>query len=254
MRDEEALVSTKPVRGVMFDLGGTLCDYSMEMGGATVEGLTRLGFDPSSEDVFGAMMSGMVQASEDYSARPSYLHRDLFRDQFLATVKLLGGQAEAELLDWFEAENRANVIEHLRPKPDAADVLRALRDRGIHCSVVSNADDDFLAPTLVRHGLDGLLDDWTSSEEAGSCKPDPAIYRYALAKTGLALEEVLFVGDSIQHDVAGAVVVGMRSALISNGLGAAPFSAGLEAAVVPDFEVQQLTELIAIVDALNQGQ
>lgn len=247
-------MSAKPVRGVMFDLGGTLCDYSMEMGAATTGGLTRLGFDPTKEDVFGAMMNGMVQASEEYASRPSYLHRDLFRDQFTRTVALLGAEADSELLDWFEAENRVNVIEHLRPKPDAVEVLSALRGRGIYCSVVSNADDDFLGPTLVRHGLDVLLDDWTSSEEADSCKPDPTIYEFALDKTAMSVDDVLFVGDSLQHDIAGAVLVGMRSALISNGLGAARFAHGMDTEVVPDFEVQQLTELIPIVDALNQGQ
>lgn len=247
-------MSAKPIRGVMFDLGGTLCDYSMEMGAAMAGGLTRLGFDPTTEDVFGAMMNGMVQVSEEYASRPSYLHRDLFRDQFTRTASLLGAEADSELLEWFEAENRVNVIEHLRPKADALDVLQALRDRELYCSVVSNADDDFLEPTLVRHGLDGLLDDWTSSEEAASCKPDPAVYRYALAKSDLTVDEVLFVGDSIQHDVVGAVEVGMRSALISNGLGAAPFSTGQEVAVVPDYEVQQLTGLIAIIDQLNQEQ
>jgi 2-haloalkanoic acid dehalogenase type II len=244
-------MSAKQVRGVMFDLGGTLCDYSMEMGAATVAGLSRLGFDPTDDKVMEAIINAAVEASQDYATRTTYLHRDLFRDQFARTAALLGAEADAELLDWFEAENLTTIIEHLRPRPDAAELLSALRDRKIYCSVVSNADDDFLGPTLARHGLDVFLNDWTSSQEAGSCKPDPKIYRHALEKSGLSVDEVLFVGDSVQHDIAGAVVVGMRSALISNGLGTAPFSHGMHAEVVPDFTVQELRELIGIIDDLN---
>jgi FMN phosphatase YigB (HAD superfamily) len=130
-------------------------------------------------------------------------------------------------------------------------VLEALRDRGIYRGVVSNADDDFLGPILERHGLAALVDDWTSSEEADSCKPDPEIYRWALRKAGCAAAEVLFVGDSLQHDIAGADAVGMRTALVANGLPAAPLSDGLDAPARPDFELRTLTELLAVIDELN---
>ena len=40
------------------------------------------------------------------------------------------------------------------------------------------------------------LDAWTSSDEAGSCKPDAAIFHLALAKAGVDPHDALFVGDS----------------------------------------------------------
>jgi HAD superfamily hydrolase (TIGR01509 family) len=198
-----------------------------------------------------ALRKAFDEISLSYSTRTSYLHRDLFRDQLVRAAELLGAVAPADLLERFESDNLANLISHMRPREDAAEMLRALEDRHVYRAVVSNADDDFLGPLLQRNGLDGLLDDWTSSEEAASCKPDPRIFQHALKKAGFAAEEVLFVGDSVQHDIVGASRVGMRSVLIDNGLDAAPLSHGLDASAEPDFSIQDLTELLPIVDKFN---
>jgi putative hydrolase of the HAD superfamily len=53
-----------------------------------------------------------------------------------------------------------------------------------------------------------------SSEQAQSCKPDPAIFTEALRRAGCVPGEALFVGDSLQQDIAGANRVGLRSVLI----------------------------------------
>ncbi len=102
-----------------------------------------------------------------------------------------------------------------------------------------------------RHGFDALLDDWTSSEEAKSCKPDRLIYEHALGLSGARAEETLFVGDSLEHDIAGAHAVGMRTALIGDPGTVAPLSHGLDAPVDADFTLRDLVEVLAIVDRLN---
>ena len=74
------------------------------------------------------------------------------------------------------------TIEHAALRDDAVATLTGLRDRGLHTQIVSNIDDEQLQPMVRRMGLDTVLDAWTSSDEAGSCKPDPAIYRLAFAE------------------------------------------------------------------------
>ena len=49
-------------------------------------------------------------------------------------------------------------------------------------------------------------------------KPHPPIYRVCLAALGCPPEKVLAIGDSADHDVLGAVRVGIRSALIPGGV------------------------------------
>jgi putative hydrolase of the HAD superfamily len=62
--------------------------------------------------------------------------------------------------------------------------------------------------------LEPHFDSILSSEAAQSCKPDPSIFQEALRRAGCPPQEALFVGDSLQQDIAGANRVGLRSVLI----------------------------------------
>jgi putative hydrolase of the HAD superfamily len=238
------------VTAVLFDLGGTLFSYEArdQLGRASVAAFARMGLSPDDPAVRDARRRAFRQVEEEYAARPSFLHRDLFRDRIARTAELLGVSPSADVLDQFDREHRQAMVDHLGPRPDARDTLEGLRARGLYVAVVSNADADDLEAMLRRHGFETLVDDWTSSEEAGSCKPDPRIYEYALSKAGRPAAEALFVGDSLQHDVAGADRVGMRTVLIGEPGATAPLSSGFDRSVAADFEVRTLTEVLGIVD------
>ena len=240
------------VTAVLFDMGGTLFSYAAreQMGRANVAALQRLGMSLDDPAVRDARRQASEDVEREYATRRSFLHRDLFRDRIARTAELLGVTAPPEVLDQFDIEQRQAVIDHLVPMADAIETLKGLRARGLYVGVVSNADDDYLTTVLERHGIDALVNDWTSSEEADSCKPDYRIYEYSLAKAGRPAAETLFVGDSPQHDVAGAARAGMRTVLVGEPGNTAPLSAGLDAAN-PDFEVRALIEILAIVDRFN---
>jgi FMN phosphatase YigB (HAD superfamily) len=97
-------------------------------------------------------------------------------------------------------------------------------------------------PLVERSGLDALLDHWTSSEEAQSCKPHPRFFEVALEKARCSADEVLFVGDSPEHDINGAKAVGMRAALIREPDTTPPLQTGRET-LTPDHEIETLSEL-----------
>jgi putative hydrolase of the HAD superfamily len=240
------------VTAVLFDLGGTLCGFDARapFGTAHVAVLRRLGLSPDDPAIDEARRRAFEEVEREYAARRSFLHRDLFRDRITRTADLLGVTLSPEVLARFEDEQRQAIYEHMLPRHDATETLRGLRARGLYVAVVSNADDD-LGLLLVRHGLDALLDDWTTSEEADSCKPDRQIFEFALAKAGRAAAETLFVGDSLQHDIAGAHAVGMRTVLIGEPGTVAPLSHGFDATVAADFVVRTLAEVPPIVDRLN---
>ena len=122
--------------------------------------------------------------------------------------------------------------------------LAALRRQGLHLGIVSNIDDDQFQPLWERIGLGPQFDAVTTSEEARSCKPHPGIYRHALGKAGdLSPEEVVFVGDSLEFDVAGANAIGMTTVLI----GEPPSQA--EADGDPDYVIETIPELLQIIGA-----
>ncbi|MFG2882668.1 HAD family hydrolase [Streptomyces sp. NPDC048297] len=94
------------------------------------------------------------------------------------------------------------------PYPDAAEVLRTLRGRGIRVGVVSNIGWD-LRPVFREHGLDANVDAYTLSYEHGVQKPDPRLFSAACAQVGADPREVLMVGDSRPAD-GGAAALGCR--------------------------------------------
>ena len=237
---------------MLFDMGGTLFSYAARepIGHPTATALRRLGFDPVDATVRDAARQAADEIERAYAAQHSFLHRHLFRDRIARTAELLGITASADVLDQFDDDQRQSILDRLVPMPDAVATLNGLRARGLYVAVVSNADDDVLAPLLERHGLDVLVDHWTTSEEAGSCKPHAGIFEYSLAKAARPAAEVLFVGDSPQHDVTGAARAGMRTVLIGESGAVAPLSLGLDATDA-DFEVRTLIEILAIVDRCN---
>jgi len=242
------------VTAVLFDMGGTLLTYEAreQMGLPTAMAFVRMGLSLDDPAVRDARRQAFEEVEREYAAKRSFIHRDLFRERVARTAHLLGVVPPSDVLHQFEAEQRSAVVEHLLPRPDVHETLRELRARGLYLAVVSNADDDYLHPVLARNGLDVLVDDWTSSEEAGSCKPDPEIYEYSLRKARRTPAETLFVGDSLQHDVAGAAAAGMRTVLIGEPGAIAPLSAGFDHEIEPTFEVRALAEIVGIVDELNR--
>jgi putative hydrolase of the HAD superfamily len=90
------------------------------------------------------------------------------------------------------------------------ELVRRLRAR-YKLSVLSNADVS-LRGRLERDGIHGLFDDIVVSAEVGMAKPDPAIFRLAAERLGLAPTECVFVDDWDQN-VEAAREVGMRGVL-----------------------------------------
>jgi FMN hydrolase / 5-amino-6-(5-phospho-D-ribitylamino)uracil phosphatase len=68
---------------------------------------------------------------------------------------------------------------------------------------------------LERAGL-GRLFRWViTSVDAGARKPAPQFFQDALARCGLAREDVLFVGNQLNTDVSGAEAFGIPSVWLS---------------------------------------
>jgi putative hydrolase of the HAD superfamily len=108
-----------------------------------------------------------------------------------------------------------------RAYPEVPDVLARLRESGARLAVVSNWDVS-LHDVLERTGLRPLVDAVVISAELGVAKPDPAIFRAALDRLGAAAEGAVHVGDSLEHDVAGARAAGLEAVLVARNGAAAP--------------------------------
>ena len=238
------------IKGVFFDLGGTLFTYRhipRRHGALLDDTAARLGLaDPKA--LKKAYAEAMTAMSAAYAELPYYLHRDLFREAFVDSLVRIGRDAPSELVDWYLECHRESVFGSLEIKPDCVSTLQGLRERGQYLCIVSNIDNDMLDPLVTREGLDQYLHHWTSSETARSCKPHRGFFELCLRQSGLEASDVLFVGDSPEHDIAGASALGMRTALIVDEGMPPPLQAGKDTRE-PDHRIDRLSELLDIVAA-----
>jgi putative hydrolase of the HAD superfamily len=236
-----------PHRAVFFDFGGTLFSYA-EMRPHFDRMLLDLARHHSitlpMEDIRRTYRDIVTRKMAAFLPRPFYLHRELFDEAHAELLAALGadpGRVGQTSLYMGQTEVGLAAV---NPREGVHDTLAALRQRGLHLAIVSNIDDDQFQPLWKRIGLASHFDAITTSEEARSCKPHPGIYHCALGKAGeVAPEEVVFVGDSVEYDVAGANALGMTTVLITEGPG--PVDGSAE----PDHVIEAIPELLQIVSA-----
>ena len=234
----------KRIDAVLFDFAGTLFD-DRGLRDVHVRQLrfvaAAAGAAATDDQLRAAYRAGMGVGFRTVATQPAYLHRALFGAAFSAMANALGGQIDAATEQEAVDRQYRATIEHAQLRPGCLDTLAALRDAGRHVQIVSNIDDEQLLPMIDRLGLAAVVDAATSSESAGSCKPDAAIYRLALGIAGVEADSALFVGDSIGHDIVGPSAIGMHTAWLAPRPDADPGEAR------PDAIIGSLAEVLELV-------
>lgn len=107
--------------------------------------------------------------------------------------------------------------ESLGPPIDGmVELVEALDARGVPLFAITNFSHEFWEPfRATQAALFGRFRDIVVSGTERLVKPDPAIYRLALNRFGLAAEAALFVDDRADN-IAGAEAVGLRGHLFSD--------------------------------------
>jgi putative hydrolase of the HAD superfamily len=202
-------------RVLLFDLDDTLCDYetaraqrlrmafSLGADGAPVE---RPGVD------FEAMIADSIRTHPHAADHfVELFHRHGIDDPAAARAAI----------DWY----RAHRYHGLRLFPDVADILRSLRtfspttgERARRrLGVVTNGPADVQRAKIAVLGVGDLVDFVVVSGEFGVAKPDPGIFRAALALAQAEPGDAVFVGDSPEFDIAGAQAAGLRNVWVNRG-------------------------------------
>ena len=188
------------MKAVVFDAYGTLLDFHAAM----ARHADRLGTD------WQRISADWRTKQTEYSwvrslAGPAH-HRDFWRltEESLRFVAARHGIVDEALLADVLASYRV-----LDAYPDAATVLRALRDRGLGRAILSNGEPEMLTAAVESAGLADLLDAVLSVESVGVFKPDPRVYRLAETHFGLTAAEMGFVSSN-PWDAFGAAAHGFR--------------------------------------------
>lgn len=95
--------------------------------------------------------------------------------------------------------------------------------------------------------LTEYFDDMVFSTDVGLRKPHPKMFKIALSNLGADAAQSLFVGNSLQCDVKGALGVGMTAVLKKSDYYLPDDS------IVPDAHVDQWSDLAAILEEIDSA-
>ncbi|MSQ24173.1 MAG: HAD family hydrolase [Chloroflexi bacterium] len=205
------------IRAVFFDVGGTLAHPRPSFNGLLAEVCCRAGLSVTLEAATLAEAAVWQKiAQREGGGRGFTLSAASSREFWLwvygAFLDELGAPVPNEVI----AEDLFNTFtqpENYQLYDDALPILDRLKAAGIRMGIISNWEP-WAAQLLDALGIRDYFDCTSISGELGFEKPDPAIFRHALAAAGLTAGEVLHVGDNPLDDVAGARAAGLRAVLI----------------------------------------
>jgi phosphoglycolate phosphatase len=183
------------VRGLVFDLDGTLIDSY----GAIAESLNH------------ARLAFGLQSLPEETVR-AHVGRGLEH----LVADLVGADRIEEGVRLFR-ESYAKVFSGLtRILPGVRETLTVLRRSGYRMSVASNKPARFAEPILETLGVRDCVGAILGPDLAGCTKPDPAMIRLCLASMGTPPREAAYVGDMVL-DVESADRAGVPVILVPGG-------------------------------------
>lgn len=196
------------IRAVLFDLGGTLVDERDFSGWAELARGVYLDVTP---DEIG---HAFAEVERSVDAEPIPLPRESSVVEFWRRV-LAGASGEA--VSSAVAERFVAARAGARDPPMAlySDVRRCLdqllADRR-RLAVVSNSTSEASVRRILdRVGLVAYFEKVVSSGTEGVAKPEPEIFRRAVARLGIPPSEALFVGNLPHTDALGARAAGLHA-------------------------------------------
>jgi phosphoglycolate phosphatase len=186
---------TGRIRGVIFDLDGTLID----------------GYDA---------IATSVNAARAHFGMPALHPGDVRRRVGLGLHHLmadvLGPERAEEGAAVFRRAYEAACLTGSRAVPDLARSLSDLRDRRVRMTVASNKPALYSSRILAHLGVLGYFVLVAGPETAGAIKPDPAMLRACLAAMGTAPSEAVYVGD-MPLDADSGARAGIDVVLVTGG-------------------------------------
>lgn len=201
-------------RAVFLDAGGTLFRPHDTVGAIYAETAQAFGVRVDAQDLERAFQKEWVHAGglrtlTTAGEEPERAWWRAFVERVFERVGELPEEAEffEELFDRFARSESWMLY------PDTLPALRAFRGSGKRIAVVSNWDSR-LFQLCDELGISPHVDCVLASVRVGAAKPDVRIFNEALTRMGVAREQVIHVGDSIEEDVEGARRAGLRPVLI----------------------------------------
>jgi HAD superfamily hydrolase (TIGR01509 family) len=180
-----ASIRRRKLDGVLLDVDGTLVDSNEAHARSWSDALKEFGRDVPPEKIRPLIGMG--------------------GDKLLP--QLLGVEADSprgkEFLNRRGQIFLERYLPELRPTRGAKELVRRLKKEGFRLIVATSAAEQELNQLLAQVGLEDLIPQRTSADDADNSKPDPDIVRAALAKANLSPDAAILLGDT-PYDIEAA--------------------------------------------------
>jgi HAD superfamily hydrolase (TIGR01509 family) len=186
------------LKGVIFDIDGTLVDSNDAHAQSWVDTFAEAGYDVPFEVVRPLIGMGA--------------------DKLLPkTIGIRHDSEEGKRLTKRRSEIfREKYLPHLRPLPGARDLVLRVREDGLKAIVATSAKDEELKGLLKAAGVEDLMEEKATASDAKRSKPDPDILEAAVEESGISPKHLVMIGDT-PYDVEAAARADVRAIAFRSG-------------------------------------
>ena len=216
------------IKGIFFDLDGTLFDTAPELSFATNQMLRALDLKGLESDIIksfiGKGADNLVRKSISYSSKK--YPEALFKKA-------------RKLFDKYYILNAAKSL----PYDGAEETLMKLKKKKLSLACVTNKPEIYTHAILEESGLISYLDLVVSGDTVSRKKPDPMPLQYSCNKLELEPKQAIMVGDSC-NDIDAAFSAGTYVITVPYGY---QYGQSIESDKV-DLAIKNLSDLIPIIN------
>jgi putative hydrolase of the HAD superfamily len=243
------------VQGIIFDFDNTLArlkrpiEELMREGAKTAEAYMRAtGMDDLPEEFWESIVEARIFAQ---TKSDDEQEEHIAEDTLSFLLQFFGYPASKMDLDVLHRAVDlfyAPEMTAWEAMPDAVDLLRGLSEEGYKIALIANYSCDRVFQRIVDYtGLRPYLDTCLSSAAVEWRKPSRDIYDAILKRWDAEPYEVVCVGDSLKHDIAGGIDLGAQT--IHCRMIPLAEDQRIVETVHPDAVVEDLSEIPALIHA-----
>lgn len=179
------------VRAAVFDIDGTLVDSVDFHAEAWQRALRHFGYR---DITFEAVRSQIGKGGDQLM--PVFVPK--------GDLERIGSELEAFREEVFQRE----YLPRVRAFPGVRDLLARIREEGLRIVLASSSKKELLSGYKQKAGIEDLVEDETSSDDAERSKPHPDIFAAALQRVKIDPRDAVVIGDT-PYDAQAASKLGI---------------------------------------------
>ncbi|HVC33743.1 MAG TPA: HAD family hydrolase [Chloroflexota bacterium] len=138
-------------------------------------------------------------------------------DPYAELERQLGQTIDRDAVREQRRRRNAELLRREQVRPGVGDYLAGARQRGLKLAIASSSPRSWVAGHLERLGLIARFDCLTCADDVERVKPEPELYRVALATLGVPANEAVALEDS-PNGILAAKRAGLFCVAVPNAL------------------------------------